>query len=178
MTGIFLLLVVIIWFFIVFLLSKIITIKLPEKWWRIPVRILLFLALLPLPLADEIVGGRQFEQLCKDNSTIQVDRATAVGKTVYFVPQPDVEIKGTWVRMVLKPQRFVDATTGETVVSYNELIAEGGRFIQALGISEGGMPLIFRGTCVPENRPASIETFKSFGINYIEPPIAKNGTNK
>lgn len=138
----------------------------------------IFAALLPLPLIDEIVGGRQFEQLCKDNSTIQVDRATAAGKTVYYAPQPSVEIKGTWVRVVLKPQWFVDATTGKTVVSYNELIAVGGRFIQTLGISEGGMPLTFRGTCVPSNRPGSIETFKPFGINYIEPPATKIGEKK
>ncbi len=174
MTGILLLFVAGIWLAIVIWLSKFITKKLPEMWWRTPVGIVVFAVLLPLPLVDEIVGGRQFEQLCKDNSTIQVDRVTAVGKTVYFDPQPDVEIKGTWVRVVLKPQRFVDATTGEPVVSYNELTARGGRFIRVLGISQG-MPLTFKGSCVPENRPGSIETFKPFGINYIEPPITKLG---
>lgn len=139
---------------------------------------ILFPTLLAAPLTDELVGGRQFEQLCKDNATIQVDRATAVGKTVYFVPQPAIEVKGTWVRVVLKPQRFVDAKTGETVVNYNELIAGGGRLIRTLGISEGGVPLTFKGTCVPANRPSSIQTFAPFGIKYIEPPTAKNGDTK
>lgn len=178
MTGLLLFGVAGIWFVVALVISIFIFRKLPKRLWRIPFALILFLVLIPLPLIDEIVGKRQFEQLCSENSTIQVNRATAVGKTVYFVPQPDVEIKGTWVRVVLQPRRFIDATTGETVVSYNELIAVGGRFIQTLGISEGGMPLTFGGTCVPANRPGSIETFKPFGINYIEPPITKNGAKK
>ena len=75
--------------------------------------LMVFAVLLPLPALDEIVGGRQFEKLCKENSTIQVNRATAVGRTVYSTQQPSVEIKGTWVRITLQPWRYVDATTGE-----------------------------------------------------------------
>ena len=176
MTGIYLLFIAAIWLAVVILLSKIITQKLPIATWRIPVAVVLFAALLPLPLIDEIVGGRQFEQLCKDNSTIQVNRVTAVGKTVYSVPQPRVETKGTWVRVVLQPYRYVDATTGEAVVSYNELIAVGGWLTRSLGL--GGSPLTFRGNCVPANRPGSVQTFEAFGINYIEPPITKNGELK
>ena len=178
MTGLLLLGVAGAWLVIALFIAIFIFRTLPKRPWRILLALIVFLALIPLPLIDEIVGKGQFEQLCKENSTIQVDRVRAVGKTVYFVPQPDVEIKGTWVRVVLKPVRFVDATTGETVVSYNELIAVGGRFIQALGISEGGMPLTFRGTCVPADRPGSVETFKPLGINYIEPPKTKNGAKK
>ena len=87
---------------------------------------LVFAVLLPLPLIDEIVGRQQFEQLCKVNSTIQVDRETAGERTVYFVHQPDTEIKGTWVRIVLQPALFVDATTSKPVIRFNDLIAEGG----------------------------------------------------
>lgn len=147
--------------------------QIPNPWLAKICQLVLTFLLMTLLVADEIVGGYQFEKLCQENSTIQVDRATARGKTVYFDPQPDVEIKGTWVRVVLQPRRFVDVTTGETVVSYNELIAEGGRFINALGISEGGMPLTFIGTCVPANRPGSTGTFKTLGINYIESPIQR-----
>lgn len=175
MTGIYLLFVAALWLAFVIWFSKTVTKKLPMDTWRVPVAIVVFAAVLPLPLIDEIIGGRQFEQLCKDNAEIQVNRLTAVGKTVYLAQTPDVEIKGTWVRVVLQPRRFVDATTGELVVGYNELIAAGGLFIRTLGISEGGMPLTFRGTCVPENRPGSVQTFKPFGINYIEPPITQKG---
>jgi hypothetical protein len=143
-----------------------------------PARVLLFLAVAPVPLIDEIVGGRQFAQLCKENSTIQVDRAKAAGKTVYLAEDPDINIKGAWVRIVLQPWRYVDATTDETIVSYNTLLAGGGVFIRTLGISEGGVPLTFKGHCAPKNRPASVETFKDFGINYVQPPVSKDGEKK
>jgi hypothetical protein len=173
MTGILLLFVMLVWLAVAVWLSTILTKKLPAATWRISVAAVIFATLLPLPLIDEIVGGRQFEKLCDENSTIQMNPATAVGRTVYLARTSDIEIKGTWVRVVLKPWRFVDATTGETVVSYNDLIAEGGRLIHLLGISEGGMPLTFKGTCVPANRPGSAETFRPLGITYIERPLDK-----
>jgi hypothetical protein len=178
MTGILLLFFVGIWLYFTIKIIRFFTGKLPETWWKPVVGVGLFAFIFPLPLLDEIIGGWQFEQLCKENSTIHVDRVKAVGKTVYYIPQPIVEVNGTWVPVVLKPQLFVDATTGEVIVRYNELIASGGRLIRMMGISEGEMPLIFRGTCVPVNRPGSIETFKPFGIDYIEPPITKNGELK
>jgi len=136
--------------------------------WRIPIFILLFFALMPLPLIDEIVGAWQFKKLCKANSGIQIDPALASGKTVYLSRTPDVEIQGTWVHIVLKPWRFIDAMTGETIVSYNTLAAGGGLLYR--GFTEGGVPMTFAGHCSPRNAPASIETFKPLGVNLIEPP--------
>jgi hypothetical protein len=168
MTGIYLFFVAAIWLAIVIWLSKVSTEKLPKPTWRIPVSVVVFAVLLPLPLIDEIVGGRQFEQLCKENSTIQVDRATAVGKTVYYDPQPRVEMKGSWIRIVLQPHRFVDAKTSEFVIGYNTLIATGGRFIQMLGISEGGMPLTFDGSCRPIENTKKL--FASLSITALDRP--------
>ncbi len=178
MTGILLLFVAGIWLAVVIWLSKFITKKLPETWWRIPVGIVVFAVLLPLPLVDEIVGGRQFEELCKENSTIQVDRVTAVGRTVYLADLPDVEVKGTWVRIVLQPRQFLDLTKDEVVVSYNGLIAEGGRFIRTLGISEGGMPLTFKGTCKPGDLHTLEKLFKELNITLIRRSEKFNGETK
>ncbi len=175
MGGLILFLVIGLWIVLVAWLSKVVASRIPAAQWRLPVGLLAFVVLLPLPVLDELVGGRQFERLCQENSTIQVNRATAVGRTVYLAKTPPVVINGTWIEVVLKPVRFVDATTGETVVSYNELTAKGGRF---LNITESHVPLTFKGTCVPANRPGSIETFKEFGIKYIEPPEKANGEVK
>jgi|SRR6185369_4572617 len=170
MTGFLLLLVTGIWLAIDSWLSINITRKLTNATWRIPVAALIFAVLLPLPLIDEIVGGRQFEQLCRENSTIQVDRATAVGRTVYLAQADDLDIKGTWVRVVLQPRRFVDATTGETVISFNDLIAAGGLFIRTLGISEGSAPLIFKRWCQAADQYALDKLFKELGISLIRRP--------
>jgi hypothetical protein len=167
MTGIYLLVVAAIWVTAVIWLSNIVTRELPVTTWRIPIALVIFAALLLLPLADEIVGGRQFEQLCKENSTIQVDRAKAIGRTVYLAELPDVEIVGKWVRIVLKQWRFVDATTHETVVSYNTLMAVGGRLIRTLGISEGGVPLTFKGTCEPGGVVDPLKLFRELEVTQI-----------
>lgn len=168
MTGIYLLGVTAIWIFIVIFLTKIITTKLAGQTWRTLVRVLIFVVLLPLPLADEIIGGKQFEQLCKENSNIQVDRMKAAGKTVYLADLSDVQIKGTWVPIRLQPWRFVDVTTNEPVVSYNILHATGGRLIRALRISEGDVPLTFKDYCEPGGRVYPLQLFKELEVTQVQ----------
>ena len=178
MTGLFLLLVALIWLAVVIGLSTFVTRKLPMATWRIPSAMVVFVVLLPLPLIDEIVGGWQFERLCQENSAIQIDRVTAVGKTVYLADLPDVDISGTWVHVVLHPRKFVDATTGELVVSFNDLIAVGGRFIQTLGISEGGVPLTFKGWCQPGDQYTLEKILKDLNMTLIRRPTKSNGEAK
>jgi len=135
-----------------------------------PLRTVLLLVLIPLPVIDEIVGKEQFERLCIENSKVTVSPTKAPGSTVYLQRLPDEEIKGTWVRVARKPWHFVDASSGELVVSYSTLTAAGGWFVHVLPLSEGRVPLLFKGSCAPANRPATVKTFKDIGINYIERP--------
>ncbi|MDK9714642.1 MAG: hypothetical protein OEL86_11200 [Sulfuritalea sp.] len=175
MGGLILFFVIGLWIALIVWLSKVIATRIPSARWRLPVGLLVFAVLVPLPVLDELVGGRQFERLCRENSTILVNRATAVGRTVYLAKTSPLLAKGTWVPVIVQPWRYVDATTGEVVVSYNTLRAKGGRFLK---VSEGHVPLTFTGSCEPTGIPYSIETFKDFGINYIEPPITRNGERK
>ena len=168
MTGIYLLFVVAVWCVIVKFLTRLIMKKIPMKWQSKPLYAVFFMVLLPLPLIDEIVGKQQFEFLCKENSTIQVNKTTSIGRTVYLMPNRDIELQGTWVSISLHPWIFVDATTGETVLSYNTLRAK-----RKLGIFEGHLPLTFQGYCAPNKMPYSVKTFAALGINYIEPPLNK-----
>lgn len=168
MSGLYLLLVATVWLALIVATAYAITSRIRDAISRVVAMLALTGLLLPLPLVDELVGKRQFEQLCKDNSTIHLNRATAVGKTVYFVPQLSVDVKGTWVRVVLRPHKFVDVVTGETVVSYNELMASGGRLSRALGISEGGVPLTFIGGCALDENPRAL--FKSLNVSVLDRP--------
>ena len=56
--------------------------RMPKPPWRQVVKVLLFAVLFPLPLLDEIVGGRQFAKLCEAN-VVTVNRDTARGRTIY-----------------------------------------------------------------------------------------------
>lgn len=178
MTGILLIAVAFAWLIAVVVVTRWVARRFNSPTMKVVSWMILLPALMVAPLVDELIGKRQFEQLCKENSTIQVDRAKAVGKTVYLAKTADVEIKDKWVRIVLKPVRFVDVTTGEPVVSYSELMADGGWLVRTLIISEGRVPLTFGSTCMPKNRPGSVQTFQPFGINYIEPPTTQNGETK
>ncbi|MBE7418531.1 MAG: hypothetical protein HS128_12440 [Ideonella sp.] len=152
--------------------------RFPKRiWLRGLVGLIAFGILMPFPVIDEILAKPQFERLCRENAEIKIDRASAVGRTVYFEAQPHVELPGTWVQVTRRPMRYVDATTGELVLSYNVLEASGGVLVHLLG-APGKVPLLFRYTCMPKDPPAGAQAFKALGINYVEPPKNRRGEKK
>ena len=146
MLGLYLLLILGLWICFAFFISKMIVENIIKPKHPFIVKLLIITVLLPLPLIDEIIGARQFEKLCQENS-IQVNREKARGRTVYLAGPEYVEIKGTMVRITARPWRLLDATTDELVVSYNRLHASGGWLVHTFGFSEGRVPLTFKGTC-------------------------------
>ena len=168
MTGLLLIPVAIVWLLLALAATGWIARRFKTRAMKVASCVVAFPLLMAAPLADELVGKRQFEQLCRDNSTIQVDRAKAVGKTVYLAKTSDIEISGKWLRLVLQPWRFVDATTGEIVVSYNTLMVDGGWLIRHLGISAGGVPLTFKGSCEPGGVVDTVRIFKELEIKTIQ----------
>jgi hypothetical protein len=168
MIGILLLALVAGWLYLAIWVSGKLTRKVPSPSWRSSLRVLFTALIFVLPMTDEIVGGYQFKELCRQNAGIHVNLKTAAGRTVYLARTPQTDVEGTWLRVVLRPQRFVDATTGETVVSYTETFADGGWLGRRL--SEGRVPLTFHGSCAPRDAPGSIDSFAALGIRYIEPP--------
>ena len=155
-----------IWFFIVLALIIWLAKKLPEKWWRIPLSFLVFVVFLILPIVDEIVGGWQFQRLCEVNSTINFDKETADGRTVYLAETSDVGIKNMWVHITLKPWRFLDVATDDLIISYNTLKANNsfvGKFM-----SQEGVPILFKGWCEPGGIVDPIKLFESLGVIYVE----------
>lgn len=154
--GLYLLSVAAVWIGFAGFLSRWVTSRIRFTVAKWTLALAVFAVLLPLPLVDEIAGKRQFERLCAENAEIRIDRAAAVGKTVKYVPQPQVDVAGAYVRIVLRPQRFVDAHTREVVFSYNELLASGGQFVHFFRVSEGKVPLLFRGSCGPKENPRDL----------------------
>ncbi len=168
MTGLLLIFLAAVWLALTTAVAYFGTKRIESAVLRSVSALLLFSVLLPLPLINEIVGKYQFEQLCKDNATIRIDRATAVGKTVYLAESTDVEIKGKWLRFVVKPWRYVDVTTGETVVSYKTLMADGGLFFRMIRISEGGVPLTFKGSCYPGELSKLQNLFQELNVTQVQ----------
>ena len=122
----------------------------------------LLAVLVPLPLLDEILGKRQFEKLCRDNAVAKFDQAKLAGKTVYLSPEPSSEVEGTLVRISIQRWRFLDAATGETVLSYNTLNAGRRFFIKGLG------PFTFHGYCAPGGAFNASDLFKELGVTQVQ----------
>ena len=168
MTGLLLIAAAVIWLAICVWLIRAIGKFMPKKWWSAVVKLSVIALLLLLPLIDEIVGARQFAELCKRHDAVQVDRERANGKTVYLLDQPD-----RWIEKLAIPVRsqkwtYVDVATRETVVEWHELYAAGGYLVRLLKISEGNVPLTFKGSCAPESGVDSIQLFKKLGVVQVQ----------
>lgn len=170
MGGLLLLFIAVIWFIFAVWLNVRLTGDMEPGPKTTVIQLGLFALIFTSPLADEIVGGRQFARLCAKNSSIQVDREKAASRTVYLDFVQRKEVDGTWVPVSLEHWQYVDATTRELVVSYNILRAKGGWLIRSLSLFEGDVPLTFESSCAPENRPASPQGFEKFGLKHIQPP--------
>jgi hypothetical protein len=174
MIGLVYLFVAGVWFFITLFIVIKLNRFLPESNWRFVIGLIFFGLILPLPLLDEIIGAQQFEQLCKENSTIQVDLQKAVGRRVYKADLPDIKITDKWIPITVQQWNFVDIDTDEPILSFNVLFASSGRFIRMLGISEGGVPVMVRSYCAPKEQIYSKENFEKLGIDRVERPNNKD----
>jgi hypothetical protein len=175
MIGLYFFFLIALWIGLVFLVSVVITKRLPASKWRPLVGIVLFTLLLPMVFIDELIGKWQFERLCQENSTIYI-APDAKGRTVYLASgTPEESVKGTWgVPIWIRQWRHVDTTTGETIVSYNSLRARGGWFMHCF-FSAG--PIIFQENYRPANLNA--EMFKKIGVNCcVDSPKQKQGESK
>lgn len=170
MSGLLFFIALMLWLYILnWLISKVGR-RLPDRPWRPVAKLGIFVLLLPLPLMDEIVGGWQFARLCEAN-VVRVNKDTARGKTVYVEIGPhQVRVAGTWVPVWKMSFRYVDASTGEILASFDQLKAEGGRLFP--GFDSGHDPLTFKSECHPSG---SFE--KSFstklGLLEIKKPESK-----
>jgi hypothetical protein len=155
MTGILLIGVALTWLAIVALTSVLIAKRIARVPMRIAVGVPAFIALLILPVADELVGSRQFEALCQRYATQYIDKENARNRSVLYVPRgADQYAEGTAVRIRIDPIVYRDTETGRVLVSYNTVHAEGGWLIRSLGVSESGGPLLFNQGCAPKDQDA------------------------
>jgi len=167
-----LLLVILIWIAAVAWASRVVSSKIVTALWRLPIAAILFLAILPLPVIDEIVAKPQFESLCKANSQVTVDAKTTSGRTVWFESSERKKLSLGMLDVTQVKRTYVDAKTQELIYHYFRFEATGGWLIRHLGISEGDSPLLFRGVC----QPGSLETIDAeLGLTRINRPTSNGG---
>jgi hypothetical protein len=171
MEGLLVIFVVLIWIAIVFYLARFLAGKLHKSWWRPLVRVGLFVVLLLSPVADEIVWGRKFTQLCKSIATeITVDAANTQGRTVWYGSTESIDIHFGTIKGEQSRINLVDAKTQEPLYHYYSLYVKGGWLVHALNAFEGNPPLTFNGGCRPKRE--KLESInKELGLTEIRRPV-------
>ena len=109
--------------------------KIP-KWfgwkWKNATTALLIALFFIAPFVDEIVGMRQFKQLCKERDVVHLSPDAALVKRAKGVYGPSVEVLGYWVTIQSRPTLYTDINSGKTFYSFERLHTKGGRIAGAL----------------------------------------------
>lgn len=131
-------------------LSGLIVRRVSNRWQAKGLQIVLTVFLMSLLVVDELIGGYQFRQLCKQNAVLKIDPEKAKGRTVKVARATKQSnlLANTAVPIYTTGGSLVDVQTGEEIVTTAWNSAEGGWLIRTLGISGSNTPLVIRpSTC-------------------------------
>jgi len=128
-----------------------------RRYWKYST-LVIFLCLLPLPVADEIIGGFQFRALCKEGAQLKIDAEAIRGKAVYVTIDPSNEyLQGTAIPIQRSHFSYRDTSTDKEYANFDIYDVKGGRFIRALGIFENNAPLTMGFSSCSPPRPGSLD---------------------
>lgn len=160
MSGLLLIFVLSVWITIAIVIGKKLTSRLKDSWLKSFITFLVIAALIPLPVLDDIIGGFQFRELCKQGYTPVYDKAKATGRTVKlkevpiqilnlkpYMGIPRKDIDHTIIPIHEASWEYVDHVTGETLISWKDYHAQGGWLSRFIGFPQGNPPYTFNGVC-------------------------------
>ena len=157
------------WFIATVWLARRLTSRLKNGPLRAVLMTLAIIALVMLPVADEIIGGFQFRALCRDNAVLKIDAEKIKGKTIRMVIEPsNKDLDNTAVRIYHSRVSYRDTVTGQELGSNSDYVAMGGKLIRALAMGHEMTPLtIHPSTC---RGPGSLPTSEKYEFKF-EPKL-------
>ncbi|MFB2659102.1 hypothetical protein [Shewanella xiamenensis] len=186
MSGIIFFLMLTLW---VFMAKKIAVLfssvfSLPDGNKRLVVIWSVFVFILLFPIADEIIGWFQFNNLCTEKNTLIYDKDKVYGKSVI---RRDIPLDGNWamstkidikkskgitmytlhkaIPIVVTTTQWEDAETGELLITHRLLQAKGGWLSHLIGFPQGSPPYIFDGRCSSRKY---YELFESLNVDRVK----------
>lgn len=130
---------------------------------RAELKAVIFLALLPLLLIDELIAKSQFDQLCASKAVLTVHSTQTQGRSAYLTELPAEPVPGVLVPVQMQRRVYLDARTHEPVVSFSVLSAEAGKLARVVG-RDAARPLSFEGECGPPDWAASVQ---ALGLDIV-----------
>lgn len=166
MTGLFMLALTGVWLVIVALLSRWIGRKFKQTTAQAIVSVLSFAVLLPLPVADELIGARQFEALCREGAVLKIDAEKIRGKRVKTDITSFGKVAGTAIPVMYSRLLYRDEITNEVLGGYTTYSAKGGWLIRSLGVFDNNAPLLIgKPGCSPQGHTGTFA--KQYGFVAI-----------
>jgi hypothetical protein len=130
----------VVWIYVIIKINSWVGKQFKSLLWKFIVQLTLFIALLALPVADEIIGGRQLAELCKpENIGLKIDAEKIRGKAVIATSDHAVHIDAA-IPITEQTFKYIDPVSREVLASYKGYSARGGWFIRMIG-SETGNPI-------------------------------------
>jgi hypothetical protein len=142
--------------------------RLPKNGWGTLADLALCAVFMLIPVADEVVGGIQFWNLCRSEPPLRIDAARAVGRVAKVTLDPSNElVKGLALPVVMSQTIYRDIKTQEEITRFrNFRISKGGLLIRTLGISESDSPILLQTqSCGPGRGFSVSDRYKFTSIN-------------
>lgn len=133
MSGIILLIILGIWFFIVKALARLCVIKMQPGTKKTSTHIILFILIFIAPVLDEIIGGFQFRAMCTPENMLVYEPEKIMGRTIRPKDTPNYSIDNKIIPMRVTHSQWVDSATGEVLIEHKIFYAKGGWLSRSLG---------------------------------------------
>jgi hypothetical protein len=122
---------------------------------RWEIKALALVTLLPLPLIDELLAKPQFDALCLEQTTVQMQAGLAAGQRAHFTVLPPEPVSGLMLPVSQRKHLVLADDTRQTVLSYSSFEAHAGKLARLMGVTQA--PLTFEGRCAPVNAQALLD---------------------
>lgn len=141
MMALILLPVIVVWLMVNNYLSNRIYGLLRPKWRKAPVRVLLFLMFLILPVVDEIIGYWQFNRICQYESAIYLsDDWKKVKRARSVRLDGSKKLSGYATRIEETEHKYQDLDTGRIFLKYKSFRNYGGLLLDKAGLRMSAEP--------------------------------------
>ena len=147
MSGLILIAVLWIWFLIAKSLSAFFTQQMQLGALKKLAQVLLFVLILVLPVADEIVGGFQFRALCKAEAVAIYDEAKVRGKTVKYKSGEVIHYAHTILPIYKQVWIHIVDGSEKDSITIVDLYSDGGWLSRWINFNSVHRPYTFKGVC-------------------------------
>ena len=164
MSGIILISILVVWFFIVKVLARLCVIKMQPSTKKTNTHIILFILIFIVPFADDIVGGFQFRAMCTPKNLLVYDPEKVRGRSVTPRDVP-FQIINKIIPIHVSTGQWEDAETGELLITYKIFRAKGGWLSRLIGFPQGSPPYTFNGYCSSKEY---YQLYEKYNVTKIE----------